>query len=76
MKNKYFITWNYSYDCYPTNRFETYKIHGLEFKRAYFPIIYSGTRKSVIELNNEMLSKDGSNSLKILKIKKTKAILK
>ena len=76
MKNKYFITWNYSYDCYSTNRFETYKIHGLEFKRAYFPITYSGTRKSVIELNNEMLSKEWEQFIKNFEDKKTKAILK
>lgn len=73
MKSKYFITWNYSYDCYPTNRLEIYKVNGIEFKRAYFPITYSGTQKSIIELNNEMsILKNGHNSLKILKIKKQK----
>lgn len=57
MKNKYFITWRYSYLEYPTNRFETVRINGMEMVRAHPGIEHEGTEKSVVEVDSELSTK-------------------
>ncbi len=57
MKNKYFITWQYSYLEYPTNRFEKIKMQGIEMVQAHPGIQHEGTCKSVVEINSELSTK-------------------
>lgn len=54
MKNKYFITWQYSYLEYPTNRFETLKYKGMSMTCAHWGIEHEGTWKSVVEIDDEL----------------------
>ena len=54
MKNKYFITWQYSYLEYPTNRFETVRMNGMNLVRANRGIEHEGTWKSVVEIDSEL----------------------
>ena len=58
MKNKYFITWQYSYLEYPTNRFETIKIKGMNATHANRGIEHKGTCKQVIEVDSELSTKE------------------
>ena len=58
MKNKYFITWQYSYLEYPTNRFETIRIKGMSVTHANRGIEHEGTCKQVIEVDSELSTKD------------------
>ena len=58
MKNKYFITWQYSYLEYPTNRFETVQFKGMSFTHANYGIRREGTCKQVIEADSELSTKD------------------
>ena len=58
MKNKYFITWQYSYLDYPTNRFETVQFKGMSFTHANCGIRHEGTCKQVIEVDSELSAKD------------------
>lgn len=54
MKNKYFITWRYSYLDYPTNRFETVRMNGMNLVRTNRGIEHEGTWKSVVEIDSEL----------------------
>lgn len=54
MKNKYFITWQYSYLEYPTNRFETFRMNGMNLVRANRGIEHEGIWKSVVEIDSEL----------------------
>lgn len=54
MKNKYFITWQYSYLEYPANRFETVRMNGMSLVRANRGIEHKGTWKSVVEIDSEL----------------------
>ena len=54
MKNKYFITWQYSYLEYPTNRFETVIMNGISLVQANCGIEHEGTCKSVVEIDSEL----------------------
>lgn len=58
MKNKYFITWQYSYLEYPTNRFETVQIKGMSVTHPNCGIRHEGTYKQVIEVDSELSAKD------------------
>ena len=62
MKNKYFITWQYSYLEYPANRFEKIIVQGIEMVQAHPGIQHEGTQKSVIEVDSE-LSTEGWEQL-------------
>lgn len=57
MKNKYFITWQYSYLEYPTNRFETVRMNEMSLVRANCGIEHEGTWKSVVEVDSELSTK-------------------
>ena len=58
MKNKYFITWKYSYLEYPTNRFETIRIKEMNVTHANCGIEHEGTCKQVVEVDSELSTKD------------------
>ena len=58
MKNKYFITWQYSYLEYPTNRFETVQFNGMSVTQTNRGIERKGTCKQVIEVDSELSIKD------------------
>lgn len=75
MTNKYFISWQYSYEEYPIDRFETITYHGLSFSKAYKPIIYNGNDKSIVELDNNMSSAEWERFIRNFESKKEKAIL-
>lgn len=75
MKNKYFISWRYSYEDYPINRFEKIKYHGMEFTKAYSPFIRNGDSKSIVELNNNMSSVEWERFIRNFESEKEKNIL-
>lgn len=75
MKNKYFISWQYSYEDYPTNKFEKIKYHGLELTKAYRPFICNGNSKSIVELDNNMSSVEWERFIRNFESEKEKAIL-
>ena len=75
MKNKYFISWQYSYEEYPTDKFEKIMCHGLELTRIYKPLIYNGNNKSIVELDNNMSPTKWERFIKNFESKKEKAIL-
>ena len=75
MKNKYFISWQYSYEEYPTDRFEKIEYHGMQFTRAYKPFICNGSNKSVVELDNNMSSTEWERFIRNFESEKEKSIL-
>jgi len=75
MKNKYFISWQYSYEDYPTDRFEKITYHGLKFTKISRPFIYNGNSKSIVELDNTMPSVEWERFIRNFESEKEKAIL-